>query len=83
VIVLSNRVLRLDDVKRIENHTHVTLQSKGIWSDEETITALNRAVFGEDTLPAHTSALVKQSVAYLHQNYTRQFQDGKLPRLSA
>jgi transcriptional regulator GlxA family with amidase domain len=64
-------MLSLDDVRRIENHTRVTLQSKGIWSDEETITALNRAIFGTDNLPAHTSALVKQAIAYLHQNYTR------------
>ena len=71
VIVLSNKVLSLDDVKRIESHTRVTLQSKGIWSNEETVTALNRAIFGTDNLPAHTSALVKQAVAYLHQNYTR------------
>jgi len=71
VIILSNKVLGLDDVKRIESHTRVTLQSKGIWSDEETITALNRAIFGEETLPAHTSALVKQAIVYLHQNYTR------------
>lgn len=71
VIILSNKVLGLEDVKRIESHAQVTLQSKGIWSDTETITALNRAIFGTDTLPAHTSALVKRAVAYLHQNYTR------------
>ena len=69
VIVLSNKALSLDDVKRIERHTRVTLQSKGIWSDQETITALNQAIFGTDSLPAHTSALVKQAIAYLHQNY--------------
>ena len=61
----------MDDVKRIESHTRVTLQSKGIWSDEETVIALNRAIFGTDVLLAHTSALVKQAIAYLHQNYTR------------
>ena len=71
VIILSNKALNLDDVKRIESHTRVTLQSKGIWSHEETVTALNRAMFGEDNLPPHTSALVKQAIAYLHQNYTR------------
>jgi len=71
VIILSNKILNLEDVKRIEKHTHVTLQSKGIWSDAETIAALNRAVFGSDTLPAHTSGLVKQAVAYFHQNYMR------------
>ena len=41
VIVLSNKVLSLEDVKRIESHARVTLQSKGIWSAEETATALN------------------------------------------
>jgi AraC-like DNA-binding protein len=71
VIILSNKVLGLEDVKRIEKHTHVTLQSKGIWSDVETISALNRAIFGTETLPPHTSGLVKQAIAYLHQNYAR------------
>jgi YesN/AraC family two-component response regulator len=71
VIILSNKMMTLEDVKRIESHTSVTLQSKGIWSDAETITAMNRAIFGTDTLPAHTSGLVKQAIAFLHQNYTR------------
>ncbi len=71
VIVLSKKILTLDDVKRIEKHTRVTLQSKGIWSDEETVTALNRAIVGADTLPAHTSAFVKQAIAHMHQNYAR------------
>ncbi|MFT3895391.1 MAG: substrate-binding domain-containing protein [Anaerolineales bacterium] len=71
VIILSNKVLSLDDVKRIENHTRVTLQSKGIWSEAEIVTALNRAILGTDSLPVHTSALVKQAIAYLHQNYRR------------
>ena len=71
VLILSNKVLSLDDVKRIESHTRVTLQSKGIWSDEETIAALNRALFGTDLLPVQTSGLVKQAIVYLQQNYTR------------
>jgi len=37
----------------------------------DALTAMNRAIFGTDTLPAHTSGLVKQAIAYLHQNYTR------------
>jgi transcriptional regulator GlxA family with amidase domain len=71
VLILSNKVLSLEDVKRIESHAQVILQSKGIWSDAETITAINRAIFGADRLPAHTSGLVKQAIAYLHQNYAR------------
>lgn len=71
VVILSNKGLSLEDVKRIESHSRVTLQSKGIWTDAETIIAMNRAIFGADELPAHTSGLVKQAVAYLHQNYKR------------
>ena len=71
VIILSNKMMTIEDVNRIESHTHVTLQSKGIWSDAETIAAMNRAIFGSDTLPAHTSGLVKQAIAFLHQNYAR------------
>jgi YesN/AraC family two-component response regulator len=71
VLILSNKVLSLEDVKRIESHAQVILQSKGIWSDEETISAMNRAIFGTDSIPTHTSGLVKQAIGYLHQNYVR------------
>jgi YesN/AraC family two-component response regulator len=69
VIILSNKLLSLEEVKRIEQHTRVTMQSKGIWSETETISMLNRALFGTEILPAHTSALVKRAVVYLQQNY--------------
>ncbi len=71
VVILSSKLLNLDDVKRLERHAHVAFQSKGILSKEETMAALNRALFGMDSLPPQTSALVKRAVAYLHQNYAR------------
>lgn len=71
VIILSSKLLSLEDVKRLEHHTRVTLQSKGIWSEGEALEAFNRALFGGESLPAHTSALVKRALAYLHQNYAR------------
>ncbi|MBN1659881.1 MAG: substrate-binding domain-containing protein [Anaerolineae bacterium] len=71
VLILSNRVLTLDDLKRIERHALVTLQSKGILTEDETLATLHRILFGTETLPAHTSALVKRAVAYLQQNYGR------------
>jgi len=71
VLVLSSRVITLDDVKRLEQHALVTLQSKGILSTDEMVASLHRALFGTDLLPRHTSALVKQAVAYFHQNYDR------------
>ncbi|CAG0936493.1 two-component system, NarL family, sensor histidine kinase EvgS [Thermoflexales bacterium] len=71
VVILSSKLLNLDDVKRIEQHARVTLHSKGVLSDEETATALNRALFGGEALPPHTSALVKRALAYLQQHYAR------------
>jgi signal transduction histidine kinase/DNA-binding LacI/PurR family transcriptional regulator/AraC-like DNA-binding protein/DNA-binding response OmpR family regulator len=71
VVIMSNKLLSLDDVKRLEQYAHVTLHSKGILSEEEMGAALNRALFDTDTLPPYTSALVKRAVAYLHQHYAR------------
>ena len=73
VLVLSNRALSLEDVTRLERHTRVTVQSKGILSADESVASLHRSLFGADALPPHTSALVKRALAYLHQNYTRSF----------
>lgn len=71
VVILSGRQLSLDDVKRLEQHASVTLQSKGLLSEDEIIATLHRSLFGQDTLPPQTGALVKQAIAYLHQNYAR------------
>jgi signal transduction histidine kinase/DNA-binding LacI/PurR family transcriptional regulator/AraC-like DNA-binding protein len=71
VVILTSKVLNLDDIKRIEQHTRVVVQSKGILDDQEIITALHHSLFGAETLPPETSALVKRAVAYLHQNYAR------------
>ncbi len=70
VIILSNKVLSLEDVKRLEKHYHVIFQSKGIWSAAETASALNQALFGTDALPPQTSALVKRAVACLQEKYS-------------
>jgi AraC-like DNA-binding protein len=71
VVILSSKMLTLDDVKRIEQHALVTFQSKGVLSEAEMVASLHRLLFGTDTLPQQTSALVKRAVAYLHQNYAR------------
>jgi signal transduction histidine kinase/DNA-binding LacI/PurR family transcriptional regulator/AraC-like DNA-binding protein len=71
VVILSGRQLSLNDVKRLEQHAAVTLQSKDILSEDEIIASLHRSLFGDDTLPPQTSALAKRAIAYLHQNYAR------------
>jgi YesN/AraC family two-component response regulator len=71
VLVLSGRMFTLDDIKRLEKHALVTLQSKDILSEDETAATLHRMLVGTDTLPTPTSALVKRTMAYFHQNYDR------------
>jgi AraC-like DNA-binding protein/DNA-binding response OmpR family regulator len=72
VIILTSKVLNLDDIERIEQHTHVVLQSKGVLDNEEIVAALNRSLFGSESLPPQTSMLAKRAIAFMHQNYTRQ-----------
>ncbi|MBN1888997.1 MAG: helix-turn-helix domain-containing protein [Thermoflexales bacterium] len=69
VLILSGKLLSLRDVERIERHARVTFHTKGVLSNAEIIASLHQALFGADTLPPHTSALVKRAVAYLQQNY--------------
>jgi signal transduction histidine kinase/DNA-binding LacI/PurR family transcriptional regulator/CheY-like chemotaxis protein len=71
VVILTSKVLNLDDIRRIERHTRVVVQSKDVLVDEEIVAALHRSLFGAESLPPETSALVKRAVAYMHQNYTR------------
>jgi AraC-like DNA-binding protein/DNA-binding response OmpR family regulator/nitrogen-specific signal transduction histidine kinase len=69
VLILSGRMLTLDDIKRIERHALVTYQSKDILSEDETTATLHRMIAGTDLLPPQTSALVKRTVIYLQENY--------------
>jgi YesN/AraC family two-component response regulator len=71
VVILTSKVLNFEDIKRIEQHTHVVVQSKGVLDDKEIIVALHRALFGTESLPPQTSALVKRAVAYMHQHFAR------------
>jgi signal transduction histidine kinase/DNA-binding LacI/PurR family transcriptional regulator/AraC-like DNA-binding protein len=71
VVILSSRQLSLADVKRLEQYSAVTLRSKDVFTQDEIAASVHQALFGAEALPAHTSALIKQSVAYLHQNYQR------------
>jgi transcriptional regulator GlxA family with amidase domain len=69
VLILSGQLLTFEDIKRFERHTRTAFQSKDILSEAETTAALQRLLFEVDTLPPHTGAVVKRTVAYFHQNY--------------
>ncbi len=70
VLVMSGQMLSFDDIKRLA-HARVIFHSKGTLSMNETQATIQRALSGADALPQPTSVLVKRSLAYLHQNYTR------------
>ena len=70
VVILSNKALSQEDVKRLEGHSQVIFQSKDMLTAGETIATLHRALLGTDTLPQQTSALVKRAVSCLQEKYT-------------
>ncbi len=70
VLVMSGRALSFDDVQRLDR-LYVTFQSKHLLSEDETTAALRRALAIDKALPPQTSIVVKQTLAYLQQNFHR------------
>jgi signal transduction histidine kinase/AraC-like DNA-binding protein/ABC-type sugar transport system substrate-binding protein len=73
VLVLSGRMLSFDDVKKIEQHALVTLQSKDILSEDELAHSVQQVLGGALALGQSTSTLVKRALAYIHQHYDHPF----------
>lgn len=71
VLVLSNKVFDQNDIKRLEGHSQVVLQNKGIWTDGEMSEAVNRLLLEGEPQTPQTSALVKRAILYLNQHYTQ------------
>jgi signal transduction histidine kinase/DNA-binding LacI/PurR family transcriptional regulator/AraC-like DNA-binding protein len=72
VIVLTGKMLSYEDIKRLD-YPKITLQTKGILSDHESIAETQRALENDAPIPQQTSLLIKQTIAYIQQNYTRSF----------
>jgi YesN/AraC family two-component response regulator len=70
VIVLSGQVLSYEDVQKL-NHPRVIYQTKGILTTVELSDELNKIINKTDSLPQHTSILVRSALAYLQENYNR------------
>jgi YesN/AraC family two-component response regulator len=71
-IIITGKILSYEDVKRLDA-PRVILQTKGMLSDAESITEIQRVLTANNTLPQPTAMLVKQASAYIQQNYTRSF----------
>jgi len=72
VIIITGKLLSNEDVKRLDS-PKVILQTKGVLSDLETATEIERTLTGGGALPQPTSLLVKQASAFVQQNYGRSF----------
>jgi AraC-like DNA-binding protein len=70
VLIISGHILSAEDIKRLD-HAQVVFQSKDILSENETATGMRRVLLGDDILPQPTSTLVKQTIAYMQQNYAQ------------
>ncbi len=69
VAVLSGKILTFEDIKRLEPYPKITFHSKDVLSHSEIAQSIQQMLFDNQSLPPQTSALVKQAVAYIHQNY--------------
>ena len=72
VIIITGKILSYEDVKRLDA-PKVILQPKGVFSNLETASEIQRALTISGTLPQPTGLLVKQALAYIQQNYSRSF----------
>jgi signal transduction histidine kinase/ABC-type sugar transport system substrate-binding protein/AraC-like DNA-binding protein len=71
VVVMSGKLLTIEDVRRLD-YARVIFQSKDTLSSDETLKVWESAMFNSNRLPQPTSLLVKQALAYMHQNYAQQ-----------
>lgn len=68
VLVLSGRALAADDIRRL-GEARVIFQTKDVLSEAELGESLRRTLTRDALLPPHTSALVKQAIAFIQQHH--------------
>lgn len=68
VIIISGKLLNYEDIQRL-NYLKTVFMTKGILSTSEAIDFLGQIEGEPKPLPQPTSVLVKQVLAFLHQNY--------------
>jgi AraC-like DNA-binding protein len=78
VLLLTDKVVTMEDISRIEFHPRLALRNKGILSPGEAEEDIRRLAEGREWLPAPTGAVAKRSIAYLNRNYPRALTRWKL-----
>ncbi len=80
ILILSGKMLTFDDIQRLESYQKVTLQTKNMLTHDELGLSLQRVLFNNQSLPAQTSTIAKQAVAYVHQNYANSISRAEIAR---
>ena len=68
IVVISGKVLTFDDVQKLD-YANVVYRRKNLFTVDEAAVCFHKVFGEEEPLPQATSLLVKQSLAYLQQNY--------------
>lgn len=68
-VLLSSKVISMEDVRSIESSSRVVIGNKGVLSSEAAAGEAGRMATGSDLLPAGTSAIVKRGIAFLNEHY--------------
>ena len=69
VVILSGKMLTFDDVQRLRDFRKLTFQTKQILSEDELASTFQRVLINETFPSPETSAIVKQTVAYIQKHY--------------
>lgn len=69
VILLTSKVISMEDVRSIEASSRVVLGNKGVLTEEDAASEASRVASGADSMPAPTSAIVKRGVAFINERY--------------
>jgi signal transduction histidine kinase/DNA-binding LacI/PurR family transcriptional regulator/AraC-like DNA-binding protein len=69
VVLLTSKVISMEDVRSIEARTRVVLGNKGVLTDEDAASEASRVALGTGSMPAPTSAIVKRGVAFINERY--------------
>lgn len=71
VLLLTDKVITMEDVARIENHPRLAIRNKGVFTPGEAEDDIARLVSGGDFPSTPTGAVVKRTLAWLNRNYSR------------
>lgn len=69
-ILLTSKVISMDDVRAVEGSSRVVLRNKGILTSEAAAAEAARVASGRGGLPGATSDIVKRAVAFINERYS-------------